>query len=326
MGIRAEADQRAERREDQRQRRPSPHQPGRDAQFDDHHAVERADQQHHRHPDGHLEQRQAQQARQRQSPSPHRQTAGSAGRACIQPRATASVKSCSSRESAPAPAKCRIRWRRARCGPASKRASARLARSERAIVRSATGSIAGARSPRGNSADGMHRRRAAGVSGANVKSSAASVRCARPRQHAARIGRRDSGSASPSRRHDRTGRARIEHVAGDETRSRPAPEPLGDGARAQCRSASATGRSATTSRATPRSLDRERAGAAARVEQARAAQVGRQPGQQRRPHAVAAGAHRGADAGRPARPRSASPRHRPPCGRNRSRARRGAPR
>ena len=42
------------------------------------------------------------------------------------------------------------------------------------------------------------------------------------------------------------------------------------------------------------------------------------------PHLVAPGAHRGADAARPARPTSAASRPRPRCGRNRSRARPGA--
>ena len=49
-------------------------------------------------------------------------------------------------------------------------------------------------------------------------------------------------------------------------------------------------------RAAPRELHRKRAGAAAGVEHARAAQIPRQPRDQRLAHGVAAGAHRGADA------------------------------
>ena len=46
--VRAEADQRAERREHQRQRHHQRDQPGRHAELDDHHAVERAVEQHQR--------------------------------------------------------------------------------------------------------------------------------------------------------------------------------------------------------------------------------------------------------------------------------------
>jgi hypothetical protein len=66
MGIRLEADERTERREDQRQRDHRRDEPHRNAEFDDHHAVQRADQQHHGHADGDLEQRKAQQPAERQ--------------------------------------------------------------------------------------------------------------------------------------------------------------------------------------------------------------------------------------------------------------------
>ena len=65
MGVGAVADQRAQRREDQRQRDHQRDQPARHAEFDDHHAVERAGQQHHRHADRNLEQRQPQQPAER---------------------------------------------------------------------------------------------------------------------------------------------------------------------------------------------------------------------------------------------------------------------
>ena len=64
--VGAKADQRAERREHQRQADHQRDQPGRHAHLDDHHAVERADEQHHRHAHGHLEQRQAEQPTKRQ--------------------------------------------------------------------------------------------------------------------------------------------------------------------------------------------------------------------------------------------------------------------
>ena len=66
MGVGPEADQRAERREDERHADHQRDEPRRHAELDDHHAVERADQQHGRHADRDLEQRQPQQARQRQ--------------------------------------------------------------------------------------------------------------------------------------------------------------------------------------------------------------------------------------------------------------------
>ena len=88
---------------------------------------------------------------------------------------------------------------------------------------------------------------------------------------------------------------RVEHVADAEVdRARRRDRAA---ARSRARSTSVGERSiATTSRAAPRGLDRERAGAAAGVEHARAAQVVRQPAKQRRAHRVAAGAHGGADA------------------------------
>jgi hypothetical protein len=58
VDIGFEADQRAERGGQQRQRDHDGHQPGRHVQFHDHDAVQRADQQGHGNADGDLEQRQ----------------------------------------------------------------------------------------------------------------------------------------------------------------------------------------------------------------------------------------------------------------------------
>ena len=66
MVVGLEADQRAERREEQRQRHHQRHEPGRHAELDDHHAVERAGEQHDGHADRDLEEREAEQAGQRQ--------------------------------------------------------------------------------------------------------------------------------------------------------------------------------------------------------------------------------------------------------------------
>jgi hypothetical protein len=60
------SEQRAEGREQQRQRHHRGDQPGGHAHLDDHDPVQRADQQHGGHADRHLEQRQAQQATERQ--------------------------------------------------------------------------------------------------------------------------------------------------------------------------------------------------------------------------------------------------------------------
>ena len=64
--VGAQADHRAQRRDRQRQRHHQGHQPGEDAELDDHHAVERAHREHGDHAHAHLEQRKAQQPRQRQ--------------------------------------------------------------------------------------------------------------------------------------------------------------------------------------------------------------------------------------------------------------------
>ena len=66
MGVGPEADEGSERGEHQGQRNHDRDEPGGDAEFDDHHAVEGADEQHDRETDGDLKQRQAQQAWQRQ--------------------------------------------------------------------------------------------------------------------------------------------------------------------------------------------------------------------------------------------------------------------
>ncbi len=78
--VGAEADQRPQRREQERQRDHRRDEPRRHAELDDHHPVQRAGEQHDRHADRDLEQRQAQQAGQRQSrPTPHPRTAAGRG-------------------------------------------------------------------------------------------------------------------------------------------------------------------------------------------------------------------------------------------------------
>jgi hypothetical protein len=67
--VRPEPDQGPQRREDQGQGQHHGDDPGRDAELDDHHPVERTDQQHRRHADGDLEQSQPQKP-------PHRQLDG----------------------------------------------------------------------------------------------------------------------------------------------------------------------------------------------------------------------------------------------------------
>ena len=66
MGIRLETDQCTEWCKDQRQRHHQADKPGGHVQFDDHHTVERSGEQNHGQSDRDLEQRQAQQAAQRQ--------------------------------------------------------------------------------------------------------------------------------------------------------------------------------------------------------------------------------------------------------------------
>ena len=239
----------------------------------------------------------------------------------IQPRARWLVDPHSCARSAPAPATCRSRWRSGsvRAEPPVPSAAAPPA-SRRRRRRPATGSIAGARSPRGNSRPTACITASAGVRGAKVKSTDRLRALGQARQRATPRRRRGNGSASPSRPRGRTGRAPDRACRRRETRSLPAPRSRGT--RSRARPTSVGDRSiATTSRAAPRRLDRERAGAAAGIEQPRAAQVVRQPVEQR-----ARASRRGRrgpwrGCGRPARRRSAAPRHRPRCGRNRSRAR-----
>jgi hypothetical protein len=82
MRVGAEADQRAGRGEQQRDRDHRRDQPGGDVEFDDHHPVERADGQRRRHAHRHLEQGETQQARQRQF---GRDSVGEGQEARIQP-------------------------------------------------------------------------------------------------------------------------------------------------------------------------------------------------------------------------------------------------
>ena len=66
MHIRAEADQGAERRHEQRQGHHGGNEPGGHTEFHDHHPVQGADQQGDGNAAGHLEEGEAQQAQQRQ--------------------------------------------------------------------------------------------------------------------------------------------------------------------------------------------------------------------------------------------------------------------
>ena len=181
MRVRTETDQRAERREQQRQRHHQRDQPGRNPELDDHHAVERAVEQHHRHADRDLEQRQPQQPAERQfRASRRRRTAGSAGRARIQ-SASNGRRRVLIGTSAPAPARCRSRDR-IRCVRATRQwpsPGSGAIKLRRSCV-GATGSMAGARSPRGkDAADGVHHGQR-GVRGAKVNSIEPSVRAPRP--------------------------------------------------------------------------------------------------------------------------------------------------
>ena len=68
VGIRLEADQRAERRDENGDRYHQPDQPSRHVKFDDHDAVQRAGEKHQRHADRNLEQGQPQESRQGKVP------------------------------------------------------------------------------------------------------------------------------------------------------------------------------------------------------------------------------------------------------------------
>ena len=255
----------------QRQRDHQRDQPGRHAELDDHHAVERAVEQHHRHADRDLEQRQPQQAAAAAAPaSPRRRTAGSAGRAGSTPRRQRVVHAPHARAQLHAPARCRSRARRARCAPDAPAGERRRPRRAAPAVASAcTGSIAGARSLRGNSRPTACITASGGVRGAKVNST--------ERVGAARRGRasardRVAGAVVDQRVHGddmvEAAERRVEHVADAEV-DRAAAEIARACARARGRPASATGRSPTHVGAAPRRLDRQRAGAAAGVEHAR---------------------------------------------------------
>ena len=126
----------------------------------------------------------------------------------------------------------------------------RAAVGQRAPARAvATGTIAGARSPRGNSLpDRMHRRqqRRARREGEDDRLRA----CARPAGRAPRrCRRRGSGSGSPSRRHGRSGRARGSSMS--PTTKSTLPAMLGrQRARARCRPA--PGEMSTADHSAPR--------------------------------------------------------------------------
>ena len=157
--VGAEADQRAERREHQRQRHHQRDQPGRHAQLDDHHAVERAGEQHHRHAHRDLEQRQPQQPAERQLGAAASANGRKRGPSARQlPRTAMSLSAVSSACASPAPARCRSRWRcaRVRAGAPVARAPARLDRraQRRPADRLDRGRAVAARE---QPADGMHR-------------------------------------------------------------------------------------------------------------------------------------------------------------------------
>ena len=129
-----------------------------------------------------------------------------------------------------------------------------------------TGSIAGARSPRGNRRPTACITARAGVRGAKVNSTEPSVRAASPAT--ARHG--VAGAVVDQRVHRdhvvEAAERRVEHVADAELDAAAAQ--IAAGMRSRARPTSVGDRSiATTLRAAPRGLDRERAGAAAGIEQ-----------------------------------------------------------
>ena len=146
------------------------------------------------------------------------------------------------------------------------------------VGRSATGSIAGARSPRGNSLpDGVHHRQ--GRRARREGEDASTGACARASRDSAA---HHVGRAVVDQRVHRDHVVEARRAPGRACRrlrkSHASPCPASAGRRSRASATSVGDRSiATTSRAAARGFDGQRAGAAAGVEQAPAAQVGRQP-------------------------------------------------
>jgi hypothetical protein len=212
----------------------------------------------------------------------------------------------------PGPARCRSRWTRAACARAASRAAPRRRAMRRRssalghrLDRRAPGCRAGTACPPTRIG---HQHRVARREGEERWTRA----CAAPRPASTRTASSMLVVDERVHRHHvvEAAQRRVEHVAAAQldarrsTRRRPAQR------RARARAPPACGdRSmATTCGAAPRRLHRQRAGAAAGVEHARAVQVVRQPVEQGRAHAVAAGAHGGADAAHGRGRRSAAPR------------------
>ena len=152
------------------------------------------------------------------------------------------------------------------------------------------------------------------------RSPAGPRRCAPPaRPLPGRYRPGDNGSASPSRPRSRTGRARgracrrtrksMAEARGPTAAARAPPTPASATDRSRPRGAAPRGldRQAHRCRSRRRAIARRSCSAAATTAACRASRRGRR------------GRWRGC--GRPEHPRSAAPRHRPRCGRNRSRAR-----
>ena len=202
-----------------------------------------------RHADGDLKQRQPQQTRRAAAPrSPRRQTAGSAVPSRIQPFAQCLLRSDSCAASAPGPGMCRSRWRSRRPRPSCQRSQVRLQiASSRRNFCSPTGSIAGARSPRGNSRPTACITASAGVLRREREQQRDAGTRGQSRHDAARCPPGGSGSANPSRRRDRTGRAsgssmsptmnsqrrRVE-IGGDALARQPTPASATDRSRPRC--------------------------------------------------------------------------------------------
>ena len=330
VGVGAVADQRAERREHQRQRDHQRDQPGGHAELDDHHAVQRADQQH-----------------QRPCPtdtwnsdSRSRRASGSSSRGRVGERQEARRQRLRPAPRAESSALQRARHRRSQlqrlrgveaAGDALGAAGAAMPPAPASCAISAAQPVLGHRLDRRRAVaareqppDAHASPPAAGVRGAKVNSD----RAARALRPAAPAPRTTSVGAVVDQRVHRhhvveVAERRVEHVADAEVdRGRRRDRA---GRRSRARSTSVGDRSIATTSAPRRAAST----ASAPVPQPasstrRAAQVGRQPGQQRAAHRGRGRRARWRGCGRPARRRSAAPRPRPRCGRSRSRSRRGA--
>ena len=240
----------------------------------------------------------------------------------IHPRARLFVI-CIIARSAPAPATHRIRWRSGRC---ARRATCPAAAPRPAGARSPPLPSVRSRAPDcacGNKRPTVCITASAGVRGANVKSKLRLRALGEARNRRNRV----AGAVVDQRIHRnhmiKPAERRIEHVARQKLHAAGAEFAW----RARTGKADQRRRQVDRdhARAAPRRLDRERAGTATCIEQPLAAQVGRQP--RRAAFAASRRDRRGRshECDRPGRRRSGATRHRPPCGRNRSRAARVAP-